>query len=589
MARIRTECIDRVRDAVDFVELVGERIELRRASARAYEGLCPFHEERTPSFTIEPERKLYYCFGCQASGDLFGYLQALEGLDFPAALELLADRCGIEVEYEDEDPRAAERRSRNERLRALLERAGVHYARVLWESAEATEARRYLADRGLGEEILQRFQVGYAPGSWDHLLRFARAAGFTDEELRTVGLTRESDGRTSDYFRGRIIFPLRDARGRVIGFGARATREDQRPKYINTPEGPLYHKGRHLYGLDLARAHATRAGQVLVCEGYTDVLALHQAGVQTAVGLMGTALTDEQLGQLARLARRALLCLDGDRAGEDAMTRAAAAAARYSLELQVVPLPNGSDPAQLAQTGGADAITAALKGAVPIARFQVQRILAAGEHRSGEERDRTVERLRPLFAALPASATRLELTQIVADTLQLPAALLEQLLGREGEARADPRASASAVTLDHDQEAERALLAHCIALPDLGAELLRGLDPEEHFKTDSLREVAKWLCVHGLADAGAPAVSRDGGQPVDDVLAGLLVQAERERATPARLEALHQQVLLAALDRQLRRAQAARDGTATEIALRRAHTKASFDAAYARAIEADDS
>src|SRR6185437_458300 len=316
---------DAVRDAVDFVELVGARTELRRAGPARYEGLCPFHDERTPSFGIDPTQKVYYCFGCQSSGDVFTFVQETEGVDFRGALELLAERYGIELQREQEDPREAERRRERERLLELLSRTADYYQRFLWESKEAARAREYLKERGLGEEILREFRVGYSPSAWDTVLKASSRGGFGARELYAVGLVQRSggSGRVYDRFRSRIMFPLADMRGRVLGFGARALDLDgathregeaRRPKYLNSTDNDLYHKGRHLYGADLARAHATRAGEVILCEGYTDVIALHQAGMRNAVGLMGTALTAEQVGELARMANSVLLELDADTA-----------------------------------------------------------------------------------------------------------------------------------------------------------------------------------------------------------------------------------------------------------------------------------
>ena len=594
MARFTRESVERVREAVDFVELVSTRTELRRVGAHSYEGLCPFHEERTPSFGVQPERKVYYCFGCQASGDLFTFVRETEGVDFRGAVELLADRCGLELELEAQDPAETQRRARRERLLGLLERTSAHYERCLWESAEAAGPREYLAARGLSPEILRRFGVGYAPGRFDHVLNFARAAGYSDSELLAVGLAREDPqtGRLTDRFRGRIMFPLADLRGRVLGFGARATREDQRPKYLNSPEGEIYHKGRHLYGGQLARAHATRAGQVVVCEGYTDVLALHQAGVEHAVGLMGTALTDEQLGELARMARTVLLALDADNSGEDAMLRAARGAAQRNLELRAVGLPAGSDPAELARTGGADAVNAALAASVAFVRFHVERILAQGEHATAEGRDRSVERLRPLFAALAPSATRMELTRIVAGQLALPAALAEQLLSGPVSNRGagphelaqDPRPGAGR-PLARGEELERALLALCIALPDQGAGVLAGLDLDEHFASELLRRAAQRLRADGVLDGPAVAADLDPDSTLARTLAGLHVQASREPATPALLDAQHQQLRLTAIERQLQGARARGDSAVPALAIRRAEAKQAFDQAYARTLQ----
>ena len=388
MARYTRESKDRVRDAVDFVELVSARTELRRAGPARYEGLCPFHEERSPSFGIDPAQKVYYCFGCQASGDVFTFVQETEGVDFKGALELLADRFAVELELEEEDPKQAERRRRKERLLELLTRTAAYYERCLWEAEEAKTAREYLESRGLGEEILREFHVGYSPSAWDRVLLASRRGGFSEQELYATGLAQRSkeNGRPYDRFRGRIMFPLADVRGRVLGFGARAMRDEQKPKYLNTSDNDVYHKGQHLYGSDLARAHAARAGQAILCEGYTDVIALHQAGLRNTVGSMGTALTVDQVGELARMAQTVLLALDADSAGQEAMLKAAGLAAKRKLELRVVALPAGTDPADLVQRDGSRAVQEAIDQSVEFARFRVERVLASGDTSDTEVR-----------------------------------------------------------------------------------------------------------------------------------------------------------------------------------------------------------
>src|SRR5271170_5334161 len=415
MAFYTRESKDRVRDAVDFVELVSARTELRRAGPARYEGLCPFHDERTPSFGIDPAQKVYYCFGCQASGDVFTFVQETEGVDFKGALELLADRFAVELEREEEDPKQAERRRRRERLLELLTRTAAYYERCLWEAEEAKAAREYLESRGLGEEILREFHVGYAPSAWDRVLLASRRGGFSEQELYATGLAQRSkeNGRLYDRFRSRIMFPLADVRGRVLGFGARAMGAEQRPKYLNTSDNEIYHKGLQLYGADLARAHATKAGEVIVCEGYTDVIALHQAGLRETVGLMGTALTGEQVGELARFAKTVLLALDADSAGQEAMLRAATLAARQRLELRVVPLPAGTDPADLVQRDGAEGVAAAVAASAPFVRFTVERVLAKGDDSSPEGRDVMLSELRPIFATIAPGAMRDELLRVV--------------------------------------------------------------------------------------------------------------------------------------------------------------------------------
>jgi DNA primase len=337
MALYTAESIERVKDAVDMVELVGARTDLRRVGAR-FTGLCPFHDERTPSFSVNAEHGLYHCFGCGASGDAIRFVQETEALDFKGAIELLADRYGVELQREQEDPREEERRRRSERLLKLVDRTADFYARYLWESEEAARAREYLAARGLSEEVLRTFRVGYAPKAWDRIVLAAQRDGYDVQEIAAAGLgQRGRQGGFYDRFRGRIMFPLADRRGRVRGFGARALRDDQKPKYLNTSENELFEKGRQLFGLDRARAPAASAGRVVIVEGYTDVLTLHQAGITEAVAIMGTALTQQQIAELPFLAKTVYLALDADRAGQEAMLRAARGASRHSPNWPIEP------------------------------------------------------------------------------------------------------------------------------------------------------------------------------------------------------------------------------------------------------------
>jgi DNA primase len=607
MALYTSASKDRVRDAVDFVELVSARTDLRRAGPARYEGLCPFHEERTPSFGIDPTQKVYYCFGCQASGDVFTFVQETEGVDFKGGLELLAERYGVELEREEEDPREAERRKRRERLLELLARTAAYYERCLWDSEEAQPAREYLLGRGLAEEILREFRVGYAPSAWDRVLSASRRGGFSEQELYATGLAQRSkeNGRPYDRFRSRIMFPLADVRGRVLGFGARAMREEQRPKYLNTSDNDVYHKGLHLYGSDLARAHAARAGEVILCEGYTDVIALHQAGLRNAVGLMGTALTAEQVGELARMASTVLLALDADSAGQEAMLRTSSLAAKRKLELRVVPLPAGKDPAELVQQGGAEAMSAAVKESAPFVRFRVERVLAAGDHDNPEGRDRMIEELRPVFATLPPSAMRMELTRIVSSRLALPESLAETLLaGRGGgESARDGVASGGRVAngaarspragvgggLSRREETERAFLALCIASPDEGAQALASIDVDEHFASELLRRAARRLREGNLREPMADSPGQDGDLDEDPelkaLLAELVVEAGREQAHPAMLEVQRLQLELARVDRSIQRARGQESGDISELAQRRAEVKREFDRAYGRVLE----
>ena len=601
MALYTNESRERVRDAVDFVELVSARTDLRRAGPRSYEGLCPFHDERTPSFSVEPVQKVYYCFGCQASGDVFRFVQETEGLDFKGALELLANRCGIELERESEDPREAERRRKRERLLELLGRAAAYYERYLWDSEEAQAAREYLQGRGLEEQTLRQFRVGYAPSAWDRMLLASRRGGFSEGELYETGLAQRSrqDGRLYDRFRSRIMFPLADMRGRVLGFGARAMSDQQKPKYLNSADNEIYHKGLHLYGADLARAHATRASEVILCEGYTDVIALHQAGLQNTVGLMGTALTAEQVSELARMASTVLLALDADSAGQEAMLRASSLAAQRKLELRVVRMPPGTDPAELVAQEGAEAMRKATESSIPFVSFRVQRELDRGDRSSPEGVDRIIAELRPVFATLPPSAMRMELTRLVSGQLQLPESIAQTLLAQKptpGEpsvrsgsglpaAATQEHASrrAAANVLSRREETERTFLALCIASPDQGGALLAELDLTEHFTSDLLRRAAEHLRAGHLAE---PVKGLDGAdQPLLGLLAELVVEAGRESTHPAMLEVQRQQLELARIERQIQAARVQGAGDVSDLAHRRTEVKQAFDRAQERALE----
>jgi DNA primase len=630
MALYTAESRDRVRDAVDFVELVSARTELRRAGVNRYEGLCPFHDERTPSFGIDPVQKVYYCFGCQASGDLFTFVEQTEGLDFKGALELLAERAGIELAREAEDPQEEARRRRRERLLSLLSRTASYYERVLWESSEAARAREYLVGRGLTEQALRDYGVGYAPSAWDRVLLASRSGGFSEQELLDCGLAQRSreTGKPYDRFRRRIMFPLCDIRGKVLGFGARALGETAEgggrgPKYLNTSDNEIYHKGMHLYGAHLARAAAAKSGSVILCEGYTDVIALRQAGMIATVGLMGTALTEHQVAELGRMAAVVLLALDADTAGQEAMLKAARLAAARRLDLRVVTLPGGTDPAELIQREGPEAMREAVQSSVPFVRFRVQQALDSGDDQSPEGRDRIVEQLRPIFATIPPSALRLDLARTVAGRLALPESLLEGLLsgapargggsdaagsspatgrrtasraadawtdggrgpaGASGGGAAGGEGPLAAQSVNaRSAQVERAFLALCIASPQAGARALTQVQPSEHLTDGLLRRVAEHLRAGGLEDPLAGVGESD--PELKRLLAELVVEAGRAPISEAMLEVSALQLKLASLDRRIQAARAQAEGEVSELAQRRLSVKRELDVAQERALE----
>ena len=503
MGLFTRDSIDRLRDAIDMVDLVSAKTDLRRVGSR-FTGLCPFHDERTPSFSVNAEEKLFYCFGCQAKGDAIGFVEQSEGLDFPEAVEMLADRYAVKLERENDDPQADERRRRRARLHSLLARAARYYASYLWDSGEAAAARKYLAGRGLDEQVLREFQVGYSPKAWDRMLIGAGQSGFRPEELVAAGLAqRGREGGLYDRFRGRIMFPLADFRGQVLGFGARAMTEGQRPKYLNTSENDVYHKGRQLFGIHLARAQAAKSGRIVVVEGYTDVLALHQAGIRESVAIMGTALTQEQLSLLGRAAPLVVLALDADRSGQEAMLRVARAT--DDTQIHVVEMPEGQDPADLIAEGGADAFAERLAGAVPMIQFQVRRVLADADLDTPLGRDQALDKAARLIAehTKQGSAMRDELVREGADRLDVPQEYVRGALDRSRAApvtapvrasrgpAAPARASAGEVAL----RAEREFLSRCLGSGELGRGYL-SLPQDEQFSSDATRRARRHLASH---------------------------------------------------------------------------------------------
>jgi DNA primase len=499
LARFTEESKQRVRDATDLVELAGQYTQLRRAGNDRMVGLCPLHDERTPSFTISPSKQLFKCFGCDAGGDALNLILLKEGLDFPAALEFLARRAGIELQREEEDPRAQAHRRRRARALEPLDRAAAFYAQHLRcpRSHEAMQAAEYLAARGIGETVREAFAVGFAPTDTTALLRAAQAAGFSTQELRDVGLVSRprGGGPLQDRFRGRLMFPVCDARGQVLGFGARKLGDGRGPKYVNSPAGALFGKGQLLYGAHRARAAAAKSGQVIVVEGYIDALAMHQAGIANAVALMGTAMSEHQAAMLKRLANTVVLMFDADAAGAQALLRAGELAAAAGLVVRVASSPTGSDPASWAKDDGAEVLRE-VDRAHAFARTLVAHHLERAELSSAEQKDRVVDELRGVFADIPAGAVREELVALVAERLTLEPRLLRAwLLPRDGpdEMPQATRTRRSAAALD---QASRDLLVRAVNDPAAATDLPAGAALDAVFPDALSRRAAEHICAH---------------------------------------------------------------------------------------------
>ncbi len=377
--RIREDDIALVRERARIDEVVSQHVTLRSAGGGNFKGLCPFHDEKSPSFNVTPAKGAYYCFGCGVGGDVFTFLRELEGLQFTEAVERLADKVGVQLRYVD-SPGSTPRRQPGQRARLVEahKAAAEFYAEQLSASGDAVAGRQFLAERGFGRESAERFGVGFAPRSGEALVRHLRGRGFTDDELVTGGLAGRGSHGAYDRFRGRLLWPIRDLSGDVVGFGARRLFDDDRidAKYLNTAETPIYSKSQVLYGIDLARREIARASQAVVVEGYTDVMACHEAGVPTAVATCGTSFGDDH----ARVLRRLLLdhdefrgevifTFDGDEAGQRAAMRAFGGDQNFVSQTYVAVEPSGLDPCDLRLASGDAAVRELVARRVPLYRF----------------------------------------------------------------------------------------------------------------------------------------------------------------------------------------------------------------------------
>jgi DNA primase len=401
------DAVAEVKARLDLVEVISGYVTLHRAG-RELTGLCPFHAEKTPSFTVSPERQVWYCHGCHEGGDLFKFIEQIERIDFRQALEMLADRAGVELESGPHAGRGAGRRRR--RSIELNGKAQAYYQHVLWSTTAGEPGRVLLRDRGVDEALARKFGVGFAPAGGageDALARYLTGkGGAAVEELVEAGLVHpQRGGRIRDRFRDRLVFPIRDERGEVLGFGARAL-GDAKPKYLNSPDSAAYHKSSAIFGLDLARAAVVREHAAVIVEGYFDVIAAHAAGVAHTVASSGTALTREQVHSLGRIAETLVLCFDGDDAGRVAATRAVDVIAVEGVQARICRLPTGvKDPDELVRRDPA-AFARAVADSPPAWQVLLDAALAGGEGGSVDARRGAAERAVSVLVRIPEATTR---------------------------------------------------------------------------------------------------------------------------------------------------------------------------------------
>ena len=517
MARIKDSSVEAVKQVADIVTVVEGYVRLRKQGGR-FVGLCPFHQENTPSFGISPDRGTFKCFGCGEGGDAISFVEKVESVDFVGAIEWLADRFNVPLEYDESSPAAEAARNRLERLRALLEQATAFYERYLWDSAAGEQVRAYLRSRGLEEAICREFRLGLSPGG-NSLMRKAREKGFTQVELSAAGLLRPRGG---DYFANRLMFPLADARGRVVGFQARKLREDDplRGKYVNSPEGELFHKSAILYGLHLSRAAIAKQDRALVVEGNTDVIALRQAGLEPVVASMGTALTEQQLKELTRLTKRLYLCFDSDAAGEEATLRGMELAVQRGFDVKVVSLPRGKDPAD--DPAGFEA------------RLDEREPYRGAPRQARDRALARQQRRLPARPGVPQRHRRLAGAAGGVALAQRPVGMTVQLRAAGGQTMAG--SAVSPRLLDASERLERSALAGVRAHPNLGRTLAQ-LGPDHFDDPLHKRAVPVLLGVE------------DGDAELTRLLAGLDARADAEGID----EQTAEQLLLRLRERKLQR------------------------------------
>jgi len=519
--RIRDDDIQVVKDRTDLVQVASQYLTLRKAGADRVVGLCPFHQEKTPSFGISPSKQLYYCHGCGAGGDAIRFVRELEHLSYVEAVERLAQQAGVHLRYEGDSPEARRAAARRQALFRANEQAAELYAQMLADGREADDARAYVEERSISPEAVEMFGVGFAPGYPDFLLRrLSQARDLSPEILLEAGLaTRGDDGTVRDRFRGRLIFPIHDLQGHGIGFGARILPSDPRAgeqaKYLNTAETPIYKKHEVLYNLHRARTAIARGGEVFVVEGYTDVIGFSQAGIENTVATCGTALGEGHFRQLARFTQRAVMAFDSDEAGARAAERAAEFQERFpSVQTVVMIMPEGLDPAEFVAKHGADGVREAATGARPLVEYMVRRTIGRHDLSSVEGQSRAVADAMPIIEGLTDPVRRSEYAHLVADLAGVTEFSVEQALdarrrGRPGEVVVEtPRRMSARDKVE--REMMKLLVRDRAAYEEYAPQLT-----DEHFRSATAR-----TALSALREAGGDASVVAGGD--DERLGAIL-------------------------------------------------------------------
>jgi DNA primase len=525
--RIRDDDVQAVKDRTDLVQLASNYLTLKKAGADRMVGLCPFHQEKTPSFGISPSKQLYYCHGCGAGGDAIRFIRELEHLSYVEAVERLAQHAGVTLRYEGDSPDARRAAARKHALFHANEQAAELFAGMLVEGREATEAREYVKARGISEASVEAFGIGFAPGQRDFLLRrLSQSRDLGPEILLEAGLaTRGDDGQVRDRFRARIMFPIHDLQGRGIGFGARILPTDARAgeqaKYLNTAETPIYKKHEILYNLHRARQSISKEGEAFVVEGYTDVIGLVQAGIANTVATCGTALGEGHFRQLARFTARAILAFDSDEAGARAAERAFGFQEQFpSVQAMVMIIPQGLDPADFVAKHGADAVREAAKGARPLVEYMVRRTIDRHDLSSVEGQSRAVADALPLIDRLTDPVRRSEYAHLVADLTGVTDSSVRQALDARARGAPVEVVVDSPRRLSARDKLEREMLK--LLVRDRGS--FHAYDPrltEDHFRAATARRALSAL---READGDIAAIAGGDDEKLASMISALAVE-----------------------------------------------------------------
>ncbi len=554
--RIRPEDVEAVRERSDIVAVISGYLQLKKAGGDRLVGLCPFHAEKTPSFGVTPSKQVYYCFGCGEGGNVFTFLTKVENLTFPESVERLAAAAGITLRYEGQSPMDRRAAGRRPTIHKAIAEAARLFQRTLLQGREAAEARTYLAERGITDDSVERFGIGYAPGYPDFLLK-RLTKSYAPELLIEAGLvTKDDRGNLRDRFRGRVMFPIHDLSGNAVGFGGRLLAGPNAPpnaaKYVNSPETSVYRKGTLLYNLNRAKADITRTGRAFLVEGYTDVVALAQAGLTTAVATCGTALGEDHLRQLARFAPEVVLAFDSDEAGARAAERAYQFHERFPVNIEVLVLPEGQDPADFVLSRGSEAgaeFEAATEAAVPLVEYMIDRTLRGRDLSGIEDRAAAIRAGLALVAGLDDPVRRDEYARVLAGKVGEPEVSvmlqLERTIGSAGhETPESERAARSRVP--PSQKIEREALKLLLQTPELCGAHLSEIQ-SDHFATPSYRSAFE-LIRDGAGTSASPSAlvaaahDRARGDQLGKLVAALTV--EPPETVPPATSAYADQVFL---------------------------------------------